>query len=94
MTEQQTQFYGDMGRVIQWGRKRAGLTQAAVAGALGVDRTTVVKWEAGRQVVAAHWVPEISCLLGVTVAHLVGGLTRPRAVAVARPDAARKAGGA
>jgi DNA-binding XRE family transcriptional regulator len=89
MLESTAQFYADMGRSLRDRRRKVGVSQGWVASRLGVDRTTVLKWERGRQAVAAHLAVELAALLGMSVAQLLGGPTR--AVAV---DQWRKTGGA
>lgn len=87
MNESAGQFYVDMGRVIRDRRRKVGFSQAMLASHLGVDRTTVLKWEAGRQTVAAHLAVEVAVTLGLTLARLMGGPSKPVSA-----DAARKAG--
>ena len=48
---------------------RAGFTQAAVAGALGVSQQTVARWESGRTP-PSRYLRELSELLELPVAEL------------------------
>lgn len=51
-------------------REKAGLTQAALAEALGVDRTTVATWEGGRAFPRAELLPGLARLLGCEIGEL------------------------
>lgn len=51
-------------------REKAGITQAALAEALGVDRTTVTTWEIGRSFPRAELLPELARLLGCEIGDL------------------------
>jgi transcriptional regulator with XRE-family HTH domain len=52
-------------------RKRAGLTQMQVAKELGVDRTTVSKWDIMVNLPRAELLPKIALLYGCGVADLL-----------------------
>ncbi|MGH3623423.1 MAG: helix-turn-helix transcriptional regulator, partial [Sciscionella sp.] len=52
-------------------RKAAGLTQEDLAAALRVERSTVVRWEAGRHAPQSHLWPELATLLGLTLSAWV-----------------------
>lgn len=54
-------------------REKAGITQAALAGALGVDRTTVTKWEIGRSFPRAELLPKLAAVLGCEIGELYAG---------------------
>jgi transcriptional regulator with XRE-family HTH domain len=56
-------------------RKAAGFTQEGLAEALYVDRTTVIRWEAGAHAPLPHLWPKLASLLGVTGNQLQGFLT-------------------
>lgn len=57
---------------IMSARLERGLTQQAVADAVGVDRTTVAHWEAGRVNLTAANAIALAACLGTTAEHLVG----------------------
>lgn len=46
------------------------MTQREFAAALGVDRTTVAKWETGAALPRADMLPKIAKLLGCTISDL------------------------
>jgi transcriptional regulator with XRE-family HTH domain len=52
-------------------RKRADLTQCQVAEKLGVDRTTVSKWDIGINLPRAELLPKIALLYGCDVSELL-----------------------
>ena len=56
-------------------RVRVGLTQAAIAGALGVSQQTVARWESGRTP-PSRYLRELSELLEMPVAELLDSPTR------------------
>lgn len=60
----------------------AGYTQEGLAEALGVDRTTIGRWERGAQVPQPWQRPDLAYKLGVTLEQL-DGLLRPQP---AEPD--------
>ena len=51
-------------------RKAAGYTQETFAEALGVTRSLLAAWEAGRVWPSARWLPEMAALLGCPVEAL------------------------
>lgn len=51
-------------------RKRAQITQQELAERLGVDRTTVTKWETGISAPLAAKLPDIAMALGCTINDL------------------------
>lgn len=51
-------------------RKTAGMTQAEFASKIGVDRSTVTKWERGSAYPSADKLPEIAAALGCTIDDL------------------------
>ena len=52
-------------------RKRAGLTQEQVAEKMGVDRTTVSKWDMAINLPRAELLPKIALLYGCEVGELL-----------------------
>ena len=54
-------------------REKAGVTQAALADALGVDRTTVTTWEIGRSFPRAELLPKLAAALGCEIGELFAG---------------------
>lgn len=53
-------------------RQRAGLLQRDVADSLGVVRTTIGNWEAGRREPNAAQMKQLCGILGCTAAELLG----------------------
>lgn len=51
-------------------REKTGLTHRLIAEALGVDRTTVGKWENGQAFPRADLVPKLAKLYGCTIDQL------------------------
>ncbi len=51
-------------------RKAAGMTQAEFAAIIGVDRSTVTKWERGSAYPSSDKLPEIAAALGCTIDDL------------------------
>lgn len=54
-------------------RKKAGLSQAAVAKEIGVSAAAVCQWETGKTVPDSRKLPRIAALYGCTVDDLVAG---------------------
>lgn len=55
---------------LKYHRKKAGLTQRDIAEALGVDRTAVVKWEAGEAYPRASQLPALADALHCSIDEL------------------------
>lgn len=55
---------------IQTKREAIGATQQAMASALGVDRSTVAKWEAAGTYPHPRFLPMIAAFLGCTIDDL------------------------
>lgn len=51
-------------------REKLGLTQGLLASALGLDRSTVAKWETGEAKPRANTLPELAKALGCTIDEL------------------------
>ncbi|WP_431873931.1 helix-turn-helix transcriptional regulator [Amycolatopsis sacchari] len=58
----------------------AGYTQERLAEALGVDRSTIGRWERGEQLPQPWQRPDLACTLGVTLEQLDGLLRPPRTI--------------
>lgn len=71
-------------------RRAAGHTQESLAEALGVDRSTVVRWEAGDTEPHPYVRPKIASLLGVSPDEF-GGLLTGTLMIPAHPDGVRLA---
>lgn len=72
MATPQGPFYEQLGlRIEQARRKRPGLTQAKLAKAVGLSRTSIVNIEAGRQPVYLHHLVVIADLLEVLPSALI-----------------------
>jgi transcriptional regulator with XRE-family HTH domain len=56
---------------IKRSREAAALTQEELAQKLGVDRTTVTKWETGKAFPKAKMLPALSKVLKVSIEHLL-----------------------
>lgn len=52
-------------------RQAAGFTQQSFAAALGVDRSTVAKWEAGKAAPRVEMLPSIASLLHSSIEEIV-----------------------
>lgn len=59
-----------MMKSIQTKREAIGATQQAMADALGVDRSTVTKWEAEGTYPRPRFFPKIAAFLGCTIDEL------------------------
>ncbi|TKG66263.1 helix-turn-helix transcriptional regulator [Prauserella endophytica] len=57
----------------------AGYTQEGLAEALGVDRTTIGRWERGKQQPQPWQRPDLAHKLGITLEQL-DGMLRPQSV--------------
>ena len=58
--------------LVKQHRMRAGLRQEDIAEKLGIDRSTVAKWEAGESLPRADKLPQLARLLGCKVDDLLG----------------------
>jgi transcriptional regulator with XRE-family HTH domain len=66
------QLYEDIGRRIRDARQRRDYTQADLARSLGMTRSSVANFEAGRQRVTVHLLLQIAEELGSSVSELLG----------------------
>ena len=65
------QCYGELGSRLREARKKAGLTQAALAQRAGVGRAALVAIEAGNQRMAVHQLVDLAAAVGVDPAMLL-----------------------
>lgn len=63
-------------QTIRAKREAIGVTQQAMATALGVDRSTVTKWEAAGTYPRSSLFPKIADFLGCTIDELYGRTSR------------------
>lgn len=70
-----------IGTLIARLRREKGLTQQAIAQALGVSNKTVSKWECGLGCPDLEFWPQLSAILGVDMARMMEGEIAP-----SRPD--------
>lgn len=61
-----------IGDILKKARNEKGLSQTALANALGVTRTTVQNWEANKNDPSFEMIPRICALLGITIAEFLG----------------------
>ena len=62
-------------------RTKAGLLQSDIAKALGVDRSTVAKWETGIGMPRASQLPKLAKTLGCSISELFGEkISKPKKV--------------
>ena len=64
-------FYSNLGRRLKAVRKRANLTQAALAERVGLTRTSIANVETGRQRILTHTLCQIALSLGVEPSELL-----------------------
>lgn len=64
-------FYQHLGRMIRGVRERKGITQSELASRIGLNRTSVSNFEAGRQRFSAQTLARIAAALGVSLESLV-----------------------
>ena len=62
----------EVGKKITEGRRAKGMTQMALADALGISYQAVSSWENGRTMPDISKLPEISDILGISVDELLG----------------------
>lgn len=81
LTMRRVESWDEVGDRIQEARVASGLTQAELAGHLGIDRTALVRIEAGQRQVSAMELFKLSEVLGVSASHFV---TRPPTAVVSQ----------
>ena len=62
----------EVGKRITEGRRAKGMTQMALADALGISYQAVSSWENGRTMPDISKLPEISEILGISVDEILG----------------------
>lgn len=80
------QFYKEFGRRVRLERERAGVTQAQLAAAIGLTRSSVANLEAGRQKILLHVLMITSRLLDVAPADLLPEFDGQSALDLAKLD--------
>lgn len=66
-----------LGERLRRARERQGLTQAKVAEALGVERSTYTRWESGLREPDIDTIHRVADILAVSVAYLLGETDDP-----------------
>lgn len=69
-TQNQTQFYVQVGDNIRYFRERIGETQEETAYAVGLSRTALINIEHGRQALMLHWAVLLTEHLGCPLTDL------------------------
>ena len=77
MTQDEKQFFRQLGSHIAALRKEQNLTQAQLAELLGLTQQMVASYEVGRRRVPVSLLPQIATTLAVTVEALIGRNTAP-----------------
>jgi transcriptional regulator with XRE-family HTH domain len=78
MTQDEKQFFRQLGGRIAGLRKEQGLTQTQLAEVLGLTQQMVASYEVGRRRVPVSLLPKIATALAVSVEALIGqGRTAP-----------------
>lgn len=52
-------------------REKSGMTQLELANRIGIDRSTIAKWESGVSLPRANLLPKLASILGCTVDELL-----------------------
>lgn len=68
---QEEMFYARFGATVRYLRNRKGLTQATLAEALNLSRSSVANIEQGRQKVFVHQLPELVSALKISYPELL-----------------------
>jgi transcriptional regulator with XRE-family HTH domain len=58
-------------------RAAAGMSQAALARELNIDKSTIWRWEQGKRKISDDTKLRLAALFGVSVAHLMGWPEQP-----------------
>jgi transcriptional regulator with XRE-family HTH domain len=78
MTQDEKQFFRQLGSRVAGLRKEQGLTQTQLAEVLGLTQQMVASYEVGRRRLPASLLPKIATALTVSVEALIGqGRTAP-----------------
>ena len=67
-------IYGAIGARIRYMREALGIQQAELAKRVGLTRTSIVNFEAGKQRCMLHDIEKMAGALGTTPKHLLKGL--------------------
>jgi len=70
-------LYEDFGLRLRDARRKAGMTQAALAARVGVSRTSVTNIERGSQHISLHMLFALALALGLKPAQLLPSETTP-----------------
>ena len=75
-SQNSSQVYFELGRLLRQARDRRGLTQAEVAASVGLTRTSVSNIEKGRQKMLLHSLYDFAGALGIEPASLLPQVTQ------------------
>jgi len=67
------EFYEELGRRVRKARIDSGISQASLAAALGLTRSSVANLEAGRQRIQAHSLVSVAAALSLDPQELLPG---------------------
>ena len=71
LTPTPTTLYIEIGRRIQQARRTAGITQAELADAIGLSRTSMSNIERGRHKILLHKLEDVSRVVGISLHGLI-----------------------
>lgn len=76
-----------LGETLRKNRKLRNISQEQLAEAIDVTRQTISNWETGAAVPSANRLQQLSAVLGISAAELLGGEARPAADEEVEPAA-------
>lgn len=79
--ETQRDYREDVGDLVRRARERRGISQSDLAEALGLSRSTVIRYEKGEGTFALDDVPKLASLLGLTLGAFLTPPRRSRVIA-------------
>lgn len=79
MTQDEKQYFKELGSRLAQLRKAAGLTQVQLAETLGISQQMVASYEVGRRRIPVSMLPALAQALKVQVDALLGGPTKAQA---------------